>query len=230
MPENMNAKSFSIPPLFKKKKCSVPTALGWVLLLTPGLAVVCFLFLTIHPFLAVNRPLGSGALIIEGWVPDYCFDSAAVLLKNGTYQKAFITGGPLETGSYLIAYNTYAELGARTLSRSSTIPDSLIIPVPAPHSRVDRTWGSACAFRDWLDSTGSPIVTFDLLSQSTHTRRSRLFFRRALGSDCRIGSQAIADPDYNPNRWWTSSKGVRQTIDESIAYLYALFFITFNRQ
>jgi uncharacterized SAM-binding protein YcdF (DUF218 family) len=220
----MTAKNFSIPLLFKKRECSVPTVFGWVALSAPVFAVLCLFFLTIHPFLAVNRPLGGGALIIEGWVPDYCFDSAAVLLKNGTYQKTFITGGPLESGSYLIAYNTYADLGARTL-RCSTVPDSLIVAVPAPHSRVDRTWGSACALRDWLDSTGSPITTFDLLSQSTHTRRSRLFFRRALGSTCRIGSRAIADPDYNPKRWWTSSKGVRQTIDESIAYLYALVFM-----
>lgn len=210
--------------LLKKHTCLLPTPLGWFLLSLMLLIFIGSGISLLHPFLAVTRPIGAGALIIEGWVPDYCYDSAVVYFNRGDYRKIFVTGGPVESGSRLLEFGNYAVLGSRTLAKCG-VPDSLVTAVPAPHSRIDRTWGSAVAFKQWLDSAGLPVTTFDLLSQSTHTRRSTLFFRRALGKKYRVGSVAIADPDYDPRRWWTSSKGFRQTVDESIAYIYALFFI-----
>lgn len=213
-----------IPPLFLKKTLTVPTIAGWCAISL--VFILCFsgAMITVHPFLAPTRPNGAGGLIIEGWVPDYCFEEAVIRYKKGNYQQILITGGPLESGSYLKEFKTYATLGAATLDRLA-IPDSCIVPVPAPHSPVDRTWNSALALKRWLDSSGCMLTTFDLLSQSTHTRRSRLFFRRVLGKRYAVGSIAVKDPDFNHAAWWTSSKEFRQTVDESIAYVYALFFV-----
>jgi uncharacterized SAM-binding protein YcdF (DUF218 family) len=215
-----------LPNLVQKKNCYVPTPAGWVCCCS---IIGCFFVvftMTIHPFLAKNNPpVKNEALIIEGWLPDYCLEAAVSLYFKHHYSSLFITGGPLEAGSYLKEYKTYAELGAATLKKLS-IPDSVLIPVPAPYSHVDRTYASAVAFKQWIDSTHTPIRHFTLISQSTHTRRSALLFKRALGKQYKIGSIAINDREYKPLLWWKSSKGVRSIINESIAYLYALFFIT----
>jgi len=34
----------------------------------------------------------------------------------------------------------------------------------------------------------------------------------------------VPDKDYDPERWWRYSAGVRGVIDESVAYIYAKFF------
>jgi hypothetical protein len=37
------------------------------------------------------------------------------------------------------------------------------------------------------------------------------------------------DPEYDPQRWWTSSAGFRSVTGELIAYLYAWVFNIFSR-
>jgi hypothetical protein len=46
----------------------------------------------------------------------------------------------------------------------------------------------------------------------------------ALGDGVAVGVVSIEDQTYVPGEWWKSSNGVRTVIDESIAYLYAVFF------
>jgi hypothetical protein len=215
------------PKLLTRKTILLPTAAGWTVI---GVALFALVFggtVSIVSFLSPNAPIASKAIIVEGWLPDYCFNEVAALLKDGTCSKVFVTGGPLETGSYLREYRTYAALGAATL-RALAVPDSMMIPIPAAYAPTDRTYASAVAFGKWIDSTQCPLRSFNLLSQSTHTRRSALLFKRALGKSFSIGALAIADPDYQPGWWWRSSKGFRSVVDESIAFCYALFFVTMH--
>ncbi len=212
--------------LFRKKECCVPTGTGWFLILFFFLAVSFSFMSSIHSFLAPIKPVPADALIVEGWLPDYCF-VAIVKKYHDKPVKVFVTGGPLESGSYLKEYGTYADLGAATLSELS-YPDSLIIPVPSDLVNVDRTHASAVAFKNWIDSTGNPLKRFILYSHSTHTRRSALLFRKALGKGYKVGSIAIVNRNYDTSRWWTSSEGVRSVIDELVAYVYSLFFVNFT--
>lgn len=216
------------PPLIQEKKCKVPTKIGYGLILLVTFVIFWTFVFSIHHFLAPYKPINGDALIVEGWVPDYCMDSVASLVKEKKYKKIFVTGGILEVGSYLKEYNTYALIGAETLKKLS-LPDSIIIPVSAPYSKVDRTYTSALAFKRWLDSTKCPFRKFDICSQGPHTRRSRLLFSKACGKEYKFGMIAIKDPEYKPNLWWTTSKGVRSVIDETVAYIYALFFVRFKR-
>ncbi|MBN1306408.1 MAG: YdcF family protein [Chitinispirillaceae bacterium] len=205
----------------------MPTGAGWAVVFLSLLLLLTLFSLSVHPFLAPCSPLGGEALIVEGWVPDYCLQSVTRIFGRYQYRAVFVTGGPLESGSYLKDYKNYAALGAATLKRLS-IPDSIIVVVPSTHTLVDRTYTSAVALRTWIDSTRCPFRKFDLCSQATHTRRSTLLFKRALGKSIKIGSVAVIDPDYDPRFWWKSSKGVRSVIDECIALMYAFFFITFT--
>lgn len=215
------------PRLFTRKQCYLPTTTGCACILCISITLSILVIAFIHPFLAPCRPVCGEALIVEGWLPDCCLETVARYFGNNQYQKIFVTGGPLESGSYLKEYKTYASLGAATL-RALSIPDSCIIAVPAPSTVTDRTYTSAVALGKWVDSANSSLKTFDLVSLAAHTRRSALLFRRALGKEYRIGSIAVPHPDYNPECWWRSSTGVRSVMDETIAYLYALFFLTFH--
>jgi hypothetical protein len=39
-----------------------------------------------------------------------------------------------------------------------------------------------------------------------------------------VGIISVPDPDYDASHWWRSSDGVREVLDEGIAYIYAKFF------
>jgi len=210
---------------FTKKTCLVPTAAGWLCLVFACLTIASVFVAGIHPFLAPDAPLEGEAIVVEGWLPDYCLEKAAKRAAEHGYKTLFVTGGALESGSYLKEYETYARLGAATLEKTG-ITNIRIIEVPAHTVRIDRTYASAVALRRWIDSTGSPLRTLDICSKGAHTRRSALLFRRALGKKFRVGTIAVSDRDYEPHTWWKSSEGVREVIGESIAYIYSLLSTT----
>lgn len=214
--------------LLKKQVCVVPTVGGWLLILGIFTTISLPALLSLNSFLSPTKPQQHGTLIIEGWIPDYCFAYIAnKFLSEKRYNNIIVVGGPLETGSYLITFKNYAAVGSATL-RALSIPDSSVIAVPAPLTLKNRTFSAAAALKTFIDSTHYPIHTFDLCSHATHTRRSALLYRKALGNKYHVGSIAIPHREYNSRYWWKTSSGVRSVIDESIAYLYALLFVTFT--
>lgn len=182
-------------------------------------ALVAFSVRGAYSFLAVNDPVYNGALVVEGWLPDYALRRAITEFNRDHYRKIFVTGGPLENGGPLSEYRTYAELGAATLVHLG-LNTNVVQAVPAPKVRVDRTYASAMALKDWLTQHGVAETNFNVVSLGAHSRRSRLLFEKALGSGCRIGVTAVENEDFNAKRWWVSSEGVRTVIDETIAYWY----------
>ena len=61
-----------------------------------------------------------------------------------------------------------------------------------------------------------------MVSLGCHARRTWLLFERAFeGEDVEIGVISELNRDYDPERWWGSSAGVRAVVGESIAYFYA---------
>lgn len=51
-----------------------------------------------------------------------------------------------------------------------------------------------------------------------------MLYEMAIGEKARVGVIALEPESYNPDRWWTSSAGVRTLIGETIAYLYYRIF------
>src|SRR5437764_8859761 len=87
--------------LIERRSCLSPTWRGWLLF---ALLLVIFVFVGVrelHPFLAVNKPVGGGILAVEGWAPDYVLQEAIAEFHQNSYEKLFVTGGPLERGSAL---------------------------------------------------------------------------------------------------------------------------------
>ena len=68
------------------------------------------------------------------------------------------------------------------------------------------------------------VVSINVLTEDTHARRTWMLFKEALGPGVQVGIISASNPDYDAKHWWRSSEGVREVIDESVAYVYAKFF------
>ena len=189
------------------------------------LALLFLFFLirsTLYPFLAPNQPPYRGWMIIEGWIEDAALIQAISLYTNGDYEGIYTTGVPLDVGSPLLTYHTYAEMTTARLIALGIPPDE-IRTVSATYTQRDRTYRAALALRDALHADGMSEGDLHLISVGPHSRRSRLLFRTALGDRFSIGISALPDSSYPSEKWYQYSKGVRAVLAESIAYLYALW-------
>jgi hypothetical protein len=209
--------------LLRRRSCLMPTWRGWVLGLLGFILVAVLVVREVHPFLAVNHPVDSKAMVIEGWLPDYALEVVVREFNRGNYEKLYVTGGPIEWGAPLSEYKTYAQRGAAILLKMG-LSTNVIQAVPGPHVRQDRTYAAAVAFHQWLVQNGVPLKEVNLMSLGPHARRSWLLFEKGLGKDVMVGVTAIPIEDYDERRWWKSSQGVRMLIDESVAYAYARIF------
>ncbi len=195
---------------------------GWIVLLFIGAALVALGVKKAHPFLTVNAPVPSDILVIEGWIPDSALKATLTELTRDHYRKVLVTGGPIGSGTYLCGYTNWADLGAATLLRLG-VDTNTVEAVPAARVTRDRTFASAVALHAWLRRHHIDATSLNILTMADHSRRSRLLFCKALGRDYHVGVITIQNRDYDPDRWWKSSEGVRSVVGELLAYGYARF-------
>lgn len=204
---------------FKRTLCCVPTWRGWVLILVVVAVAEVGILFAIHPFLAVHQPIPADILVVEGWVPDYDLAEIKGEFDRGRYKRILATGLPLEHGSFLSPYKTYADLAAATLVRMGVRADR-VVAVPGREVRNNRTFASALALRDWLKANDPSVRSVNVATKAVHARRTRLLFEKALGPGVAVGVIALPDYEYDPARWWRSSAGVKTVLTEGIGYLY----------
>jgi uncharacterized SAM-binding protein YcdF (DUF218 family) len=196
---------------------------GWLLLSALTLAAAAGVFLGVYPFLAVTARTSAEYLVVEGWVDDHAIRAAKEELNSGRYHELLTTGGPVHgIASYINDYSTAASITAGRLKHAG-VPAEHVHMAPARTVTRDRTYSSALALRDWLNTNHPTVTRLDILTEDVHARRTRLLFQKAFGSAVTIGVIAVPNPDYDPKRWWRYSEGVRDVLSESISYLYARF-------
>lgn len=215
--------------LWQRHQCLVPTWRGWLLILVVVGVVTVIGIRGAYPFLALNDPRPGGVLVVEGWAPDYALEEAIAETKKYSYERVFVTGGPIEWGEPLSSYKTYAELGTATLLALG-INTNLVQAVPAPRVQQDRTYSCALALKKWTNDHGAQLTRINLLTVGPHARRSRLLFQKAFGKDLSIGVIAVPEPNYDNHHWWRSSNGFRAVTGEAIAYIYARFLFHAREQ
>jgi uncharacterized SAM-binding protein YcdF (DUF218 family) len=208
--------------LFHRRQCLVPTWRGWLLLALVFGAVTYVGIRGAYSFLAVNDPKPGGVLVVEGWAADYALEAVVADFKQFSYEKVYVTGGPIEWGAPLSQYKTYAELGTATLLALG-MSSNVVQAVPAPRVKQDRTYACAVALRKWVEEHGIQPGRINLVTVGPHARRSRLLFQKGFGKDMPIGVVAVPEPDYDARHWWHSSLGFRSVTGEAIAYMYARF-------
>ena len=209
--------------LVRRRQCWFPTCRGWLAILLILTTLIMVGVHQIHRFLAVNKPLPGGLLVVEGWAPDYAMAAAKEEFQRNHYDKLYVTGGPLQSGAPLSEYKNYAELGAAVLFKLG-LSTNEVQAVPAEAVRQDRTYAAAASLAKWLRERGIPAAKVHLISEGPHARRSWLMCRKAFGQGVAVGVTAIPIRDYDQAHWWRSSAGVRGVVDETVAYVYALLF------
>lgn len=208
----------------KKKPLWVPTWRGWLLLLAGCVLATYVGRRCIHSFLALDRPVASDILVVEGWVPDYALkrgldislerQSAYLLLIGGTVRGA-VNPEPGDTYAR-IAMQRLRRIGG-DLSHVHPVPT----PDPGPAPERDRTYAAALAVRNWLRDQGVNMRSINVLTMGVHARRSRLLFEKVFGPEVEVGVIAVPNREYDPRGWWRYSEGVKEVLSEGAAYLYA---------
>jgi hypothetical protein len=209
--------------LIRRRQLPVPTIRGGLLLCVVVLAIISLAVQVIYPFLAVNEPVDSTILVVEGWLPDYALEKVREEFERGGYRLIITTGEELMVGSYLSSFRSYAELAAGTLQRLGISQDS-VVAVPASRVKRDRTFASAVALQRWLQGNGSAEESINLATLGAHARRSRSIFQKVLGGSVSVGVLAVPDEGFDSEAWWKTSRGVNVIVDETIGYVYWVLF------
>jgi len=180
--------------------------------------------LNIHPFLAQTKRVDARILVVEGWVHPFAIRTAVEEFHEHHYDKVFSTGGPVVgSGGYFNDFNTSASVGAESLVQLG-LPKELVQMVPSHVSGRDRTFSSALALREYFQTNGLAVKSFNVLTEDAHARRTWLLFQKAFGREVTVGIISAPSPEYDAKHWWRYSEGVREILGESIAYLYAALF------
>ena len=173
----------------------------------------------LYPFLARTAPVPADTLVVEGWVVDEQLAKAAAWAEANGVKKIIATGGPIELGSYLTGYKTYAEMTRARLAALGLGEKFELAAVPAEKVRRGRTRESARALRAAM---GPELGAFNVASEGPHARRSWRAFRDEFAGQAEVGSVALAPLAYTDDDWWRCSEGVRAVISEAIAFAYDL--------
>ena len=197
---------------------------GWLIAIVSSISFAGFILLTIYPFLAVTRRVDTNVLVVEGWVHEYAIQASVVEFKAGHYFRVYATGGPVTgSGGYTTDYDTSAHVCEGQLKKAG-IPSESVQMVPSHVMGRDRTYNSAVALRDWFRQQNISLHSLNVVTENTHARRTRLLFQEAFGKSAKVGVIAVPSPDYDARYWWRYSEGVRDTLGEGIAYVYARLF------
>ncbi|MBL0044095.1 MAG: hypothetical protein IPP33_06730 [Flavobacteriales bacterium] len=126
------------------------------------------------------------------------------LLQTSTW---FIrTDGKMEP-----AWPTYAHKAAADLIQLGMNKDH-VISVPSWGKPDSRSWANANYFA--IRAQKDTLKSFDVVTVGVHARRSRELFRRACGSDMRVGVISLEDPNCPASGWWRKRSGWIQMLKE----------------
>lgn len=201
---------------FRRRALPWPTWRLWVCAGLTLAAVVVVAGKNLHSWLAVSEPMPDARyLVIEGWVPDHVMNATVTLADDTQATRVFCTGVPVDKGSYLIQWKTYAELTATSLAKLGMDPQ-LICPVPCSDVKTERTRAMATALKAVLDKEPVPDTgrKINLITLGTHARRSRAIFQDVLGKDWQVGVVSIPSITYDPAIWYKQSDGAKNVITE----------------
>jgi uncharacterized SAM-binding protein YcdF (DUF218 family) len=189
-----------------------------------GFSIAVLLLFNVYPFLTETHRVNTNFLVVEGWIHNYAVRGVLEEFRRGSYQRIFTTGGPVTgSGGYINDYQTSASVGAELL-KNAGVPPQLVEMVPSRVMDRDRTYSSAIALREWFYGHNMAVQSINVLTEDVHARRTRLLFEKALGKDVTVGIIAVPNPDYDKQRWWRYSEGVKEVGSEALAYIYARLF------
>lgn len=219
-PEGDFPKSFA---LIRRRTVWIPTWRGWCCLALLAASLLLWIGRSLHPFLAVTRPVNAEVLVIEGWVPDLVLKAAIQEFHQGKYRLIVTSGGPRPRGHLTSDFPTYAAEAAASL-RKLGVPDDKIVEAPGEPTLRDRTFHSAEAVKRKLAELQMQHAGLNIVTEGNHARRTWTVFRRVLPEPNRVGVISCPPVEYDPARWWASSEGTKSTLIEAFGWLHDAIF------
>ena len=188
------------------------------------LPLVCLvIFMGLHPFLALSRPVETRTMILEGWIPEASIKFAAELFLNNNYELILTTGGDTpdkKKGASLID-DTYAESAKRTLIDLG-IDQEKIVAVKTDVIGRSRTYSYAQSSIQWLMTNRAALNSINVISLDAHARKSYVLYKKAADKQIEIGVIACPPVEYGSRAWFFSVYGIGFVLKNFIGYLYAL--------
>jgi hypothetical protein len=206
--------------LFVRQECWRLSYKAWALGLGFALILVFIFRATIYGFLAQNEPIQSDCVVVEGWLTPDCMSKAAQFIQTRKIHHILTTGSTADDEWDTFRGETFAELGKERLA-SLGVPKAEITAVPSHINQRDRTYNAALALKQWCGQTGNALISFNLLTEGPHARRSHMLFKRAFGPKIEIGIIPLKPANVETMPWWQTSSGFRAVMSESFAFLYA---------
>ena len=210
------------PILFRRRQVWLPTLWGWLAMLAALAATVLLLgfnaYAVLAPWQPAHGPDGAGArtLVVEGWIDGGELLQTVAVVRAGRYERVLTTGGAIDPSFDPLGWHTHARRAAAYL-RDNGVTGVPVIAVETPPSLQDRTYLGAVQVREWARRSGLALEAIDLLSNGVHMRRSRTLYRMALGDSVEVGAIAARPVEYDPQRWWRTSAGVKATMGETLS-------------
>lgn len=130
--------------------------LRWTLILVGGLSTAALVVALSFPFLAVNEPSGARTAVVEGWIDPVYMPDVHMMLREGGYERIFITGTP------------------RNFSYTLRIGDTVVVELQRPMTGTLMV--NACGGRntELHILSGSTTVLRDSLTDTCHDRTQLL--------------------------------------------------------
>jgi len=195
---------------------SIRRRLGLLGVVTAAISFVAW----IHGFLALDRPLHAGVLVVEGWLPREALDEVPRAFASGHYSHIIF-----------VEYPDKLRLDAEILSNGRSLRTAVesagarLTAVQIPIGAERRTYGGAEAVRQWLKKQNAPVSQVDVFTVGVHARKSQFLYQRALGPGVEVGVIAGTPLYYNPRLWFVSPQGIRLVARNLTGYVYSVAWI-----
>jgi len=92
------------------------------------------------------------------------------------------------------------------------IDSSLITAVPAERVRINRTFSSALAFREWVKLNNADIKGINIVSMGPHARRTWMTYNKVLNNKYEIGIISVPDNTVQSSHIRMVIKTLRETL------------------
>ncbi|HDY85271.1 hypothetical protein LCGC14_0480360 [marine sediment metagenome] len=208
------------PTLFKRRSCYFPTMWGSLIIVITLVMLGGFVVKNFATFLALNVPISSRYLVVEGWLSKVSLEQAVVEFRRGNYELIITSGGP-DLSDFDSTYESYAEKATAELIKIGVEP-SKIISAPSPASAQDRTYLSAVMVRNkLLEHLKFLPESINVFSSDVHSRRSYYLYELAFrNTETKIGIVATDSERFNLDSWWQTSEGAKSVLTEMFGWLW----------
>jgi len=207
-----------------KKECRRWTIWSWMIFVSIVIIVSVLIVSNIVPFLSKETKLDAKIMVLEGYVPDYAYETVIEIFYRENYELIIATGTSYDQGFYISGIETAAELIALSL-RNLGFDTTKVRMVPVPSgTHVNRTYNSALVTFNFLRNYYPETKSINIVSQGVHSRRSLYLFKKVYEPQIMVGNIVIPDIAYTKRDWYKTSRGFRNVTNEAIAYIFVKLF------